>query len=314
MQTMSVNLNLNGQIAILSRHRRSFETYPSIMRWPAFLTALRAPQQRFAKGFSDRAQASPYQLAPSDVPQNVRGDARRSTREEPERSMPFPLGTGPHGHRARMREKLITRGPNALADYELLEMLLYFAQPKGDTKPLAKALINRFGSYADVLNAPPEKLLAVTGVGEYTLAALKLSHATAVRLAQAEATARPVMSNWGALIDYLTAAMAHERIEQFRVLYLDTRNRILSDEILSNGTVNHTPVYPREVLRRALDLHATALILVHNHPSGDPAPSQDDLALTTEIRSAAELLGLVVHDHIIIGKGKWRSLRKDGLL
>jgi DNA repair protein RadC len=226
---------------------------------------------------------------------------------------PF-ASTGPHGHRARMREKLLARGPDALADYELLEMLLFFAMPKGDTKPLAKALINRFGSFANVLAAPQQVLLETRGLGVHSVAALKLVQASALRLARAEVMERPVLNNWTVLIDYLTAAMAREKIEQFRVLFLDTRNRLLADEAQARGTVNHTPVYPREVVKRALDLQATALILVHNHPSGDPTPSRADIEMTREVKAAAEALAIVLHDHVIIGNGRHLSFRREGLL
>jgi DNA repair protein RadC len=228
-------------------------------------------------------------------------------------AVPFP-STGPHGHRGRMREKLLDRGPDALADYELLEMLLFFAMPKGDTKPLAKSLINRFGSFAAVLAAPQKELLDTRGLGTHSVAALKLVQASSLRLAKAEVMEMPVLNKWDRLIDYLTAALAREKIEQFRVLFLDTRNRLIADEAQARGTVNHTPVYPREVVKRALELHATALILVHNHPSGDPTPSREDAAMTQEIKTAAAVLGIVLHDHVIIGNGKHLSFRREGLL
>ena len=228
-------------------------------------------------------------------------------------ALPF-ASTGPHGHRARMREKLLTRSPDALADYELLEMLLFFAQPKGDTKPLAKAVINRFGSFAAVLAAPQKDLFATQGLGPHSVAAIKLVHASALRLARAEVMDQPILNNWDRLMDYLTAALARERIEQFRVLFLDNRNRLLADEAQARGTVNHTPVYPREVVKRALELHATAIILVHNHPSGDPTPSREDVAMTREVREAAEVLSIVLHDHVIIGNGRWVSFKQEGLL
>jgi DNA repair protein RadC len=227
--------------------------------------------------------------------------------------MPFP-STGPHGHRSRMRDKLLTRGPDCLADYELLEMLLFFAMPKGDTKPLAKALINRFGSFANVLAARQEELMATRGLGPHSVAAIKLVQASALRMARAEVLDRPVLNRWDSLIDYLTMAMARENIEQFRVLFLDSKNRLIADEAQAKGTVNHTPVYPREVVKRALDLHATALILVHNHPSGDPTPSRADIEMTQEIRRAGELLSIVVHDHVIIGRGRHLSFRREGLI
>jgi len=226
---------------------------------------------------------------------------------------PFP-STGPQGHRGRMRVKLLERGPDALADYELLEMLLFFAFKTGDTKPLAKSLINRYGSFAAVLAAPQAELMATRGLGEHSVAALKLVQAAALRLAQAEAMEQPVLNNWDRLIAYLNAAISREKIEQFRILFLDSKNRLIADEAQAKGTVNHTPVYPREVIRRALDLHATALILVHNHPSGDPTPSRADIDMTKEIRAAGEVFSVVVHDHLIIGKGRHLSFRREGLL
>ncbi len=228
-------------------------------------------------------------------------------------ALPFP-STGPQGHRQRMRERLIERGSDSLADYELLEMLLFFAQPKGDTKPLAKSLINRFGSFAGVIAAPQSELFAVSGLGQHSVSALKLVQAAALRLAKAALMDQPVLNTWDLLIDYLTAVLARERVEQFRVLFLDTRNRLLADEAQARGTVNHTPVYPREVVKRALELHATALILVHNHPSGDPAPSADDVAITRDINVAATALGVTLHDHLIIGNGRWHSFRQNGQL
>ncbi|WP_342666319.1 RadC family protein [Muricoccus aerilatus] len=226
---------------------------------------------------------------------------------------PFP-STGPQGHRGRMRVKLLERGPDALADYELLEMLLFFAFKTGDTKPLAKSLINHYGSFAAVLAAPQAELMATRGLGEHSVAALKLVQASALRLAKAEVMEMPVLNNWDRLITYLNAALSREKIEQFRILFLDSKNRLIADEAQAKGTVNHTPVYPREVIRRALELHATALILVHNHPSGDPTPSRADIDMTKEIRTAGEVFSVVVHDHLIIGKGRHLSFRREGLL
>ena len=225
----------------------------------------------------------------------------------------FP-GEGPAGHRARMRDRLLDRGADSLADYELLEMLLFFAQPKGDTKPLAKRLINRFGSYAGVLSAPVKDLEEVAGVGRFSIAAIRLVYAGALRLARAEVMNRPVLGNWTQLTDYLNAAMARERVEQFRILFLDTKNQLVADEVQGRGTINHTPVYPREVTRRALELHAAALILVHNHPSGDPTPSMADIEMTGQIQRILQSLGISLHDHIIIGNGRWISLKKEGFL
>jgi DNA repair protein RadC len=234
---------------------------------------------------------------------------RNLARDDP----PFP-SLGPHGHRHRMREKLLQRGPDALADYEMLEMLLFLAMPKGDTKPLAKALINAHGSFAAVLAAPQDALLATRGLGEHSVAAIKLVQAAALRLARAEAMEAPVLNNAERLEAYLAGAMSREKVEQFRVLFLDPKNRLIADEVQGRGTVDHTPVYAREVVKRTLELHATALILVHNHPSGDPTPSRGDIEMTAEIRDAAGLFGIVLHDHIIVGRGRIFSFRREGMM
>ncbi len=220
---------------------------------------------------------------------------------------------GAEGHRERLRARFLTAGPESLADHELLELVL-FAIPRRDTKPIARALLGRFGSFAGVVAAPAGELLQTEGLGEGGAAALKAVQAAALRLARAEVMQRPVLNNWDRLMDYLNAVLARERIEHFRVLFLDTRNRLLADEAQGRGTVNHTPVYPREVVRRALELHATALILVHNHPSGDPTPSAEDVAMTREIRDAARPLSVALHDHVIVGNGRWLSFRREGLL
>jgi DNA repair protein RadC len=233
--------------------------------------------------------------------------------ERPVAGLPF-ASTGPQGHRGRMREKLLQRGPGALADYELLEMLLFLAFKKGDTKPLAKALINRYGSFANVLTAPQQELMETPGLGEHSVSAIKLVQDAALRLSKAEIMEKPVLNNWDRLIDYLNAAIAREKIEQFRILFLDSKNRLIADEAQAKGTVNHTPVYPREVVKRALELHATALILVHNHPSGDPTPSRADIEMTAEIKAAGAVLSIVVHDHLIVGNGRHLSFRREGLL
>ncbi|HEY5301733.1 MAG TPA: DNA repair protein RadC [Acetobacteraceae bacterium] len=227
---------------------------------------------------------------------------------------PDPALAGLDGHRARMRARLVSAGPEALADHEMLEMVLFLALPRRDTKPIARALLNRFGSFAAAIAAPPNDLRGVEGLGEAGMAALKLVQGAALRLARAEVMDRPVLANWDRLIEYLNAVLSRERIEQFRVLFLDTRNRLLADEAQGRGTVNHTPVYPREVVKRALELHATALILVHNHPSGDPTPSREDVAMTAEVKNAAAVLSVVLHDHIIVGNGRWLSFRQEGLL
>ncbi len=213
-----------------------------------------------------------------------------------------------------MRQRLLMAGPDALADHEMLEMLLFLALPRRDTKAIAKALLARHGSFANAIAAAPPMLLGTEGLGEAGVAALKLVQAAALRLLRAEIVGQPVLGNWDQLMAYLNAVLARERVEQFRVLFLDNRNRLLADEPQARGTVNHTPVYPREVVKRALELQASALILVHNHPSGDPSPSTDDVLMTREVKSAAAALSLVLHDHVIVGNGCWLSFRREGLL
>lgn len=227
---------------------------------------------------------------------------------------PPALTAGIDGHRARMRSRLLAAGPDALADHELLEMVLYLALPRRDTKALARALLGRFGSFAGTIAAPLEDLRRIDGLGDAAAAALKTVQAAALRLARAEVVDRPVLTNWDRLMEYLNAVMARERVEQFRVLFLDNRNRLLADEAQGRGTVNHTPVYPREVVKRALELHATAIILVHNHPSGDPTPSRADIDTTREIAEAGRAMSVALHDHVIVGNGRWLSLRQEGLL
>ncbi len=222
--------------------------------------------------------------------------------------------SGAEGHRDRMRTRLLKAGPEALADHEMLEMVLFLALPRRDTKPLARALVARFRSFAGAIAAPVPDLLAIDGIGEAGAAALKTVQAAALRLARAEVADLPILSHWPKLLAYLTAALAHEQVEQARVLYLDGRNRLLADEVQGRGTVNHTPLYPREVVKRALELHATALILAHNHPSGDPTPSREDIATTREIKAAADALRITLHDHVIIARARWLSFRQEGLL
>jgi DNA repair protein RadC len=218
------------------------------------------------------------------------------------------------GHRERMREKLLTAGPDALLDYEMLEMVLFLALPRQDTKPIAKALLARFGSFAASIAAPANELAQVSGMGSAGIAALKTVQAAAIRLLRGELKDRDAIGTWDQLMGYLNATLAREPTEQFRVLYLNNRNHLIEDKLLGIGTVNHTPVYPREVVKRAMDLHATAMILVHNHPSGDPTPSRADIDMTREVRAAATALGIVLHDHVVIGNGAWVSMRKEGLL
>lgn len=221
---------------------------------------------------------------------------------------------GASGHRERLRERLLTAGPDALADHELLEATLFLAIPRKDTKPIARALIARFGSYANALAASPEALQTVPGVGRSAAAALKSVHAAAVRLVRAEVQAQPVLDDWDRLTEYLTACMAREPVEQFRILFLDSRNRLIRDEVQGRGTVNHTPAYPREVVKRALDLNATGIVLAHNHPSGDPTPSSADIQVTGAIAAAAQPIGIVLHDHVVVGRSGWLSFRQQGLL
>jgi DNA repair protein RadC len=221
---------------------------------------------------------------------------------------------GGDGHRARMRQRLLKAGPDALADHEMLEMLLFLALPRRDTKPVARTLLMRFGNFGSVISAPAAELIAIEGLGEAGLAALKLVQGAVLRLLRQQAATEPVLSSWDRLIDYLSASMMHERIEQFRVLFLDTRNRLIADEVQSRGSINHAPAYPREVVRRCLELHASAVILAHNHPSGEPTPSREDIAMTADIRRAAETMGIAVHDHIIIGRSRNISFRQEKLL
>ncbi len=221
---------------------------------------------------------------------------------------------GAEGHRARMRQKLIEAGPSALLDHELIEMILFLALPRRDTKPIARALLARFGSFANAVTAPVVELRQVEGLGEAGIAALRIVQAGATRLAAAEVRDMPLLNNWSRLEEYLTIVLAREPIEQFRILFLDSKNRLIADEAQARGTVNHTPVYPREVVKRALELHATALILVHNHPSGDPTPSRADIEMTAEVKGAAAVMGITVHDHLIVGRGVILSFRREGLL
>lgn len=217
----------------------------------------------------------------------------------------------PHylGHRERLRERFYNAGADALSDYELLEMALFPALPRRDTKPLAKALIKVFGSFAEVVHAPVPRLREVDGVGEAAVNQLKLIAAAAHRVAKGEVNSRNALSSWNEVIAYCRTSMAFADKEQFRLLFLDKRNQLIADEVQQTGTVDHTPVYPREVIKRALELSATALILVHNHPSGDPSPSQADIQMTKAIIEIAKPLGIAVHDHIIVGKSGHASLR-----
>ena len=222
--------------------------------------------------------------------------------------------SGVEGHRGRMRQKLLDAGPSALLDHELIEMILFTALPRRDTKPIARAMLDRFGNFAEALSAPNQELRQVEGLGDAGIAALRTVQAAALRLSLAPLKNQDVLNNWDNLLAYLRRVLARERVEQFRVLFLDARNRLIADEAQARGTVNHTPVYPREVVKRALELHAVALILVHNHPSGDPMPSRADIEMTAEVKQAAGALGITLHDHLIIGGGEPLSFRRQGLL
>ena len=222
--------------------------------------------------------------------------------------------TGSAGHRERLRERFAKGGADAMPDYELLELTLFAAIPRRDTKPMAKALLARFGSFAEVIAAPRARLMEVKGVGETVAAHLKIVEAAAHRLSKTKVIGRPALSSWAALLDYCTAAMAREQAEAFRVLFLDRKNILIADEVLSRGTIDHTPVYPREIVRRALELSSSAIILVHNHPSGDPTPSRADIEMTRDIEKAAKALGIAVHDHLVIGRGGHVSFKATGLL
>ena len=221
---------------------------------------------------------------------------------------------GADGHRERLRARFLKGGAEAMPDYELLELTLFAALPRRDTKPLAKALLARFGSFAEVISAPRARLMEVKGVGEAVVSHFKIVEAAAQRLAKSRVIGRPALSSWAALLDYCTAAMARCESEEFRVLFLDRKNVLIADEVQSKGTVDHTPVYPREIVKRALELSASAIILVHNHPSGDPTPSKADIQMTREIVGAAKTLGLAVHDHLVIGRGGHASFKSLGLL
>ncbi len=219
-----------------------------------------------------------------------------------------------HGHRDRLRDRFARAGAAGLQDYELLELLLFRSKLRGDVKPLAKAMMARFGGFAETLAAPVERLLEIDGVGEGTALELKIVHAAALKLAQERVLRRPVISSWDELLAYCRASMADEKIEQFRILFLDKKNILIADEVQQKGTIDHTPVYPREVVKRALELSASAIILVHNHPSGDPTPSRADIEMTNQIVKAAQTLGVRVHDHLVIGHRSQASFKGLGLL
>lgn len=217
-------------------------------------------------------------------------------------------------HRKRLRARFMDGGAAAMPDYEMLELVLFRAIPRQDVKPLARRLLDRFGDFSGVLSAPTHLLTEVDGVGEAIAQEFRIIEAAAQRLARVKVMKRAVLSSWDALLDYCRTAMAHRETEQFRILFLDRKNVLIADEEQAKGTVDHVPVYPREVVKRALELNASALILVHNHPSGDPTPSEQDIVVTSQIRDAAKVMGIVLHDHLIIGKSRDVSFREQGFL
>ncbi|HEY5795930.1 MAG TPA: DNA repair protein RadC [Bosea sp. (in: a-proteobacteria)] len=219
-----------------------------------------------------------------------------------------------HGHRERLRSRFQDAGADALPDYELLELLLFRSIPQRDVKPLAKDLIRRFGSFAEVLGAPSSRLTEVKGVGEGVAVDLKIVEAALQRMARGAVAKRTVLSSWSAVLDYCRTTMAFAEREQFRILFLDKKNAVIADEVQQTGTVDHTPVYPREVMRRALELSASAVILVHNHPSGDPTPSGADVKMTRELVDIAKPFGIAIHDHVIVGRDGHASFRGLGLI
>lgn len=222
--------------------------------------------------------------------------------------------SGHAGHRKRLRERFLNAGPNALADYELLELILFSALPRVDTKSIAKTLLERFGSFSAIISADHRRLEEVKGLGRAGATALKAVQAAALAYMRDDIIDQPILSSWDQLLRYCKASMGYNATEQFRILFLNNKNVLIADEVQQSGTVNHTPVYPREVVKRALELGATAIIMVHNHPSGDPTPSRGDIAMTREVIEAAGKLQISVHDHLIIGRNNHASFKAMGLL
>ena len=218
------------------------------------------------------------------------------------------------GHRDRLRERFLNAGPASLADYELLELVLFMALPRRDTKPIAKALLDRFGSFAGVISADPMRLDEIKGMGRSGVIGIKAVQAAALRFMRDELMDRPILSSWDQLLTYCRASMGYSDTEQFRILFLNNKNTLIADEVQQTGTVDHTPVYPREVVKRALELGATAIIMVHNHPSGDPTPSKADIEMTREVVDAARKLRITVHDHVIIGRTGHASFKSMALI
>ena len=261
---------------------------------------------------ADKAQDAPLfgfaEQVSIDVP-GIAGEAPgRSLREKTARRSHM------HGHRARLRERFLRAGAESLADYEMLELVLFRAIPQRDVKPIAKRLLEELGDFNAVISAPVARLAAVPGVGPAVVCELKVVEAAAHCLARARVMHKQVLTSWSALMEYCKTAMAHRETEQFRILFLDRKNVLIADEAQARGTVDHVPVYPREVVKRALELNASAIILVHNHPSGAPTPSKSDIDMTRQIEQAAKAVGVVIHDHVIVGKEHDTSFRSQGLL
>ena len=229
-------------------------------------------------------------------------------------TLPAKLPSYIADHRKRLRDRFLDGGATAMPDYELLELVLFRAIPRQDVKPLTRLLLDTFGDFNRVISAVPARLLMVKGVGDAVVLELKIVEAAAQRLMRAKVMNRPILTSWDALVNYCHTAMSHRETEQFRILFLDRKNVLIADEEQAKGTVDHVPVYPREVVKRALELNASALILVHNHPSGDPTPSEADISMTAQVQDAAHVLGITLHDHLIIGKSRELSFRAPGYL
>ena len=258
------------------------------------------------------AAAAPPPVPPA--PPLTATTARTARKAQAAKPADNPDGHDPSGHRARLRKRLLDGGADALADHEVIEYLLMTAIPRRDTKPLARTLIQRFGSLAGVFNADVGALIGHPGMGETSAATLRIVALAANRLARTQASEQPVLASWQALIAYLTINMAHLTVERVRVLYMDVRNRLIRDEHVADGSIDEAAIHPREVIRRALDLGATGIIIVHNHPSGSPEPSRADIQITNRIAEAGRLLGIAVHDHVIIGREGHVSLKAKGLI
>lgn len=265
----------------------------------------------------DDGQRGLFDLAGQRIGAGPQSQAAHTLANRPQTAKPQPakpVTDDKAGHRARLFDRFRDGGPDALPDYELIEMILFRAIPRGDTKPIAKRLLARFKTFSEVINAAPERLLEVEGVGPRAVDEIKLVRAAALRLMQKEVMQREVLSTWNAVLAYCKAAQGHDDIERFRILFLDKRNQLIADEVQQSGTVDHTPVYVREIVKRALELGATAIVLVHNHPSGDPTPSRADIDMTKQIVDAGRPLGITVHDHIIVGRQGHFSLRSAKLM